>query len=182
MKHALKHGDQVKYINAGLGAIIHLVGLRGTVMSINSVNNAVLVVWENGEKRDHDVRYLELMSSEPKGIDWSKPVQTTEGQAIRILCTDGPVKYYPVVGIVGKDVRLWSLVGDCYNAQNRDKAMNCPPPKAKKKLMVVLRKRTGGIADGHVKAGVVEHYGVHDTPTWTIVARKEITIEEGEGF
>ena len=33
-----------------------------------------------------------------KPIDWSKPVRTKDGRAVRVLCTDGPGDY-PVVGL-----------------------------------------------------------------------------------
>jgi hypothetical protein len=38
--------------------------------------------------------------SPPSFIDYTKPVQTKEGRKVRILCTNGPHKTYPVIGIV----------------------------------------------------------------------------------
>lgn len=37
-------------------------------------------------------------------IDWTKPVQTRDGRSVRILCTDGCVNEWPIVGYIGKDV------------------------------------------------------------------------------
>lgn len=36
-------------------------------------------------------------------IDFTKPVQTKDGQPARILCTDAPDREYPVVGYIGGD-------------------------------------------------------------------------------
>lgn len=35
-------------------------------------------------------------------IDWAKKVQTRDGRAVRILCTDGP-PIHPVIGILDED-------------------------------------------------------------------------------
>lgn len=47
-----------------------------------------------------------------KPIDWTKPVRTKDGRAVRILCTDGPGDY-PVVGFVdGKTTPgTWTIYG-----------------------------------------------------------------------
>lgn len=46
-------------------------------------------------------------------IDFTKPVTTKGGRKVRILCTDGPNKYYPVIGLLeGEDVvETWTLDG-----------------------------------------------------------------------
>lgn len=46
-------------------------------------------------------------------IDFTKPVTTKSGQKVRILCTDGPNKYYPVIGLLEgeDDVETWTLDG-----------------------------------------------------------------------
>lgn len=49
-----------------------------------------------------------------KPIDWTKPVRTKKHKRpVRILCTDRPHKFYPVVGYVGDrpEIRNWSLEG-----------------------------------------------------------------------
>lgn len=47
-----------------------------------------------------------------KPIDWTKPVRTKDGRAVRVLCTDGPGDY-PVVGFVeGKTTPItWTIYG-----------------------------------------------------------------------
>lgn len=46
-------------------------------------------------------------------IDFTKPVATKGGRKVRILCTDGPNKYYPVIGLIEgeDDVETWTLDG-----------------------------------------------------------------------
>lgn len=48
-----------------------------------------------------------------KPIDWTKPVRTKDGRAVRVLCTDGPGDY-PVVGFVGHNTapEQWTLDGE----------------------------------------------------------------------
>ena len=42
-----------------------------------------------------------------KPIDWTKPVRTKDGRAVRVLCTDGP-GVYQVIGLVDGECRAWS--------------------------------------------------------------------------
>lgn len=44
-------------------------------------------------------------------IDFNKRIQTRDGREVRILCTDGPVFGYPVVGIVGANIQTWTETG-----------------------------------------------------------------------
>ena len=47
-------------------------------------------------------------------IDFNKPVQTRDGREVRVLCTDGPYKDYPVVGYVISEVvvfQSWCISG-----------------------------------------------------------------------
>ena len=53
-----------------------------------------------------------------KPIDWTKPVRTKDGRAVRVLCTDGPNTTYPVIGIVRGSAATytWSMDGKyCMN-------------------------------------------------------------------
>jgi hypothetical protein len=43
-------------------------------------------------------------------FDPNKPVQTRDGQKVRILCTDGP-KAWPIVGIVKDRIHCWRANG-----------------------------------------------------------------------
>lgn len=43
-------------------------------------------------------------------LDFSKPIITRDGRAVRILCTDGPGNE-PVIGIVGDSVLSWHKDG-----------------------------------------------------------------------
>lgn len=49
----------------------------------------------------------------PGSLDLTKPVQTRDGLAVRILCTDGPCKDYPVIGFAEADGRAmqWAIDG-----------------------------------------------------------------------
>jgi hypothetical protein len=45
-------------------------------------------------------------------IDWTKPVQTRDGQKVRVLCTDGPDSQYPVIGLIdGGGLETWTIGG-----------------------------------------------------------------------
>lgn len=50
-----------------------------------------------------------------KPIDWTKPVRTKDGRAVRVLCTDGP-REYPVAGYIEGEMnpRSWSLNGQIH--------------------------------------------------------------------
>lgn len=76
-------------------------------------------------------------------INLSKPVQTRDGQKVRIICTDRPDDVYPVVAMVGEpnltDVNIFTKDG-FYNHtmikgnQSLD-LINIPQPKKKKKVI-----------------------------------------------
>lgn len=61
-------------------------------------------------------------------VDFTKPVQTRDGQAVRILCTDGP-GHQPVIGLLGGALRRWCANGEYYieGTGNRpDDLVNAP--------------------------------------------------------
>ena len=47
-----------------------------------------------------------------KPIDWTKPVRTKDGRAVRVLCTDGPGSH-PIIGIVEgvREPFCWEVTG-----------------------------------------------------------------------
>lgn len=72
-------------------------------------------VWRRNNPDYFCARYFgPAEESEPaaKPIDWTKPVRTKDGRAVRVLCTDGPGDY-PVIGIVDGECRCrtWTLDG-----------------------------------------------------------------------
>lgn len=50
--------------------------------------------------------------------DFTKPVQTRDGHKVRILCTDGPDKRFPIVGYIGDAVTTstWTREGRFYSS------------------------------------------------------------------
>ncbi len=67
-----------------------------------------------------------------KPLDFTKPITTRDGRKVRILCTDGPDKKYPIIGIVDNciSVSWWTIKGhsstydpdvDLSNAPNKRK-------------------------------------------------------------
>lgn len=118
-------------------------------------------------------------------IDFTKPVQTRDRRAVRILCTDRATDR-PVVGLVGNEVVAWRKDGSYYETgECLLDLVQAPPPKAEKTVTVLLRKRVGGCADGMVKAcltGLPGFLPPKDTVTWKVIARKTITLTEGEGM
>ena len=46
-------------------------------------------------------------------LDFTRPITTRDGRAVRILCTDGPHPTYPVIGICDGDMSAsyWATDG-----------------------------------------------------------------------
>lgn len=44
-------------------------------------------------------------------ISMDKKYRTRDGRAVRLLCTDSPYQVYPVVGLVGTEVVIWTFDG-----------------------------------------------------------------------
>lgn len=68
-------------------------------------------------------------AEQPPSIDWTKPVRTKDGRAVRVLCTDGPGDQ-PVIGIIdGADgVDYWCINGRFFfDGVNRRDLENVPP-------------------------------------------------------
>lgn len=45
-------------------------------------------------------------------IDMNKTYRTRDDWTVRLLCTDGPDPKYPVIGIVGGQIRRWTAEGE----------------------------------------------------------------------
>jgi hypothetical protein len=86
-------------------------------------------------------------------IDFTKPVQTRNGDKVRILCTDAVVDDgEPVIGLYRRNgcdiVGGWDLSGKWSSDDDYDHPMdlvNVPPPKNKVKVEVRLVQTSDGV-------------------------------------
>ena len=65
---------------------------------------------QSGYAWGHCCKFARIPCPKPlptKTIDWTKPVRTKDGRAVRVLCTDGP-GVYQVIGLVDGECRAWS--------------------------------------------------------------------------
>lgn len=86
-------------------------------------------------------------------LDLTKPVQTREGDPVRIICTDRKGEY-PIIGLITsdngnghEDVRAWPIDGQFHskNMQRLD-LINVPPKPVK--YFVNVYRHTNGITVG----------------------------------
>lgn len=75
------------------------------------VVDCVTVDQHIAQKIQDDAAMRQASQPQPKSIDWTKPVRTKDGRAVRVLCTDGP-GVYPVIGLVDGECRTWSWTAD----------------------------------------------------------------------
>lgn len=121
-------------------------------------------------------------------IDWSKPVRCLVNydevrglatyEEVRVLAVDGfgTCPSHPVI-VVRKDGTLDRLTRDGRPSNSYASLYeNCPPPKAVGEFTITMRRRA---SDGAVK---VVSGAISSTPVWEVIARKTITITEGEGL
>ena len=76
-------------------------------------------------------------------IDFSKPITTRDGRAVRILCTDGPHSEFKVIGICSGDMTTsyWSVDGKyCSQGTPRLEACNLINPPVKRRRWVKVMK------------------------------------------
>lgn len=115
---------------------------------------------------------------QPTPIDWTKPVRTKDGRAVRVLCTDGPGEY-PVVGFInGIDgPECWHADGRYFESFGDDRDLENAPQRIQREYWV------------NVYDGVAELYTYHsrkeaDENAGQRFACVKITIdcEEGEGL
>ena len=74
-------------------------------------------------------------------IDWTKPVRTKDGQAVRVLCTDGPNTMYPVIGVVcgSAATYTWSIDGKyCTNGTNAEINLENAPTRIQREYWVCV--------------------------------------------
>lgn len=79
----------------------------------------------------------------PKPIDWTKPVRTKDGRAVRVLCTDGP-GYYPVAGYIEGDIepQTWALDGEFLLGGTGHLNLENIPQRIKREYWVNVYKNT----------------------------------------
>lgn len=115
----------------------------------------------------------------PKPIDWTKPVRTKDGRAVRVLCTDGPGEY-PVAGYVEYETnpRSWTLSGYFHiNERHSTLDLESAPQRIQREYWVnVYPKHMGQKCDTQQRAKDVREDGC--------IACVKITIdcEEGDGL
>ena len=77
-------------------------------------------------------------------IDFSKPITTRDGRAVRILCTDGPHPEFKVIGIIEGCVYVnyWSVDGKhCSQGTPRLAACDLINPTVKRRGWVAIYRR-----------------------------------------
>lgn len=189
MTRLFKTGDKVEYNNQPYG--VKPEGLKGVVeRDQDGIGMNVLVRWSPTSIGYHTPSYLRLLSSAPAPtLDLTKPVQTRGGIPARIICTDrvtsGYGKPFPVVALVGHPnspeimsyhyadgTSAHGLHGDEHND-----LVNVPTPKETRTFELVMHRsnRNGLVVVGKHEIGWQPHEN-------TVLARKTITIEEGEGM
>ena len=106
-------------------------------------------------------------------IDFSKPITTRDGRAVRILCSDFPHHIYKVVGyIVGSnDLRQWPLDGMTRDYGQSHDLIN-PPVKRRGWVNISLGAH-GGYACGTVWDTQLEAKQAADTRTVATVQLPE---------
>lgn len=114
----------------------------------------------------------------PKPIDWTKPVRTKDGRAVRVLCTDGPGGY-PVVGFIGDNTcpDQWTLDGlFCVDERHALDLENAPQRIQREYWVNVYKDHVGGQCKTQAIAKDMRENGC--------IACVKITIdcEEGEGL
>jgi hypothetical protein len=101
---------------------------------------------------------------------------------VRILCTDGPIlpgtTEQCIVGIIPgySKILRWSQAGKCYGWGHVYNLVNVPPPKVVKTYDLVMhRSATGCVQVGKHEVGWTPRSN-------TVIARKTVTLTEGEGL
>ncbi len=117
-------------------------------------------------------------------IDWNKPVQTKDGQKVRVLCKDGPNYLWPVIGLVaGKEhPDRWNALGAHDNPYGWDNLGLINVPEKHELWVNVWRGPDGTILlfnflsrkDADTDAGL--------TGRGTLIARIHREFHEGEGL
>jgi hypothetical protein len=119
-------------------------------------------------------------------IDFSKPVQTRSGRAVRILCTDRSGGLYPIVGLIEdghgvEKTHCWTRKGcDVVGEHGSDfDLINVPPPKTKVKVEVRLVQTSDGV-EAHAKCdNTTDLWWPHDADD-DVIASTTIEMEYEE--
>ena len=126
--------------DVGKGVIVDSNGIRGA-MDWPAIGELVAVrdghfvtkkfTWKYAYIQDDSL--LTPPTIEPKPIDWTKPVRTKDGRAVRVLCTDGPGEY-PVVGFVDGDADplTWTMGGQFLDDTTRKFDLENAPQRIQK--------------------------------------------------
>ena len=176
-----KTGDRVLY--KWTGTFPHeWEGRKGTVVSVSSNCEAAVVRFDDDYTQCNSCGTHNLVPLVE--LDLTKPLQTQDGRGVKFLDT---LCGGAIVGIVkstsdtGEFAYTWQKdgrpqVGSLPGLQ----LVNVPPPKVKKEQWWYLYRTTGGKVFGY-KSGRDDWFPpVY--PKTTIIAKKQITIEEGEGM
>jgi hypothetical protein len=163
-----KVGDKVRALMSFSGYGVK-AGNVYTISLVNSLMGKYQLVGHRGTWSLEDPHWEPVQDSvPPKQIDWTKPVQTRDGDPVRILCTDGPEKW-PVVGIVKGRVEHWRADGSFGgHFPAPEDLMNAPPPK-EQRTVYMYKTRQGNIVVATT------------APTFAKVVAK-VTITEGDGL
>lgn len=80
-------------------------------------------------------------------IDWTKPVRTKDGRAVRVLCTDGPNAAYPVIGfIVGNDACYrWTISGKWWDGKDSNLDIENAPQRIQREFWVCVYPEDTGL-------------------------------------
>jgi len=95
-------------------------------------SETVILVMQAIASGESEVRYVDHPSV--PAIDWTKPVRTKDGRAVRVLCTDGPRTDYPVIGIIDGacEVLTWAITGVHSIGYTADHDLENIPPEPKR--------------------------------------------------
>lgn len=117
-------------------------------------------------------------------VDWDRPVQTRDGRKVRVLCRDRKHSTYPVVALLEEDGEEWA------EAYTRNGELHAGGVEGEGDLVNVPLERTAVVwlvrwkEDMSLSVLTVD-YEDPDPPNpkhWDILARRPITIREGEGL
>lgn len=105
-------------------------------------------MWRNGVEAHCCARYFgptEDTEIEPgpteelaKTIDWTKPVRTKDGRAVRVLCTDGPNAAHPVIGILtdSEHCTRWTINGKWWDGKGSNLDLENAPQRIQREYWV----------------------------------------------
>lgn len=172
------------------------VGDKVTAIGLHAAESWVLTAsigrlvkdWRRGVERYLCARYfgsakepepaVEIQPQAAKPIDWTKPVRTKDGRAVRVLCTDAPGEY-PVVGIIDgyESPETWMIDGTWLQGEIEDTDLENAPRRIQREFWVNVYADDIGIV-------CVTKQAADEMRGTRCFACVKITIdcEEGEGL